>query len=190
MQRQDRVQAPAQRMEIKTIEQEKMTALTALANINVELTTAEGKLLNMKNTIEDYIRTREKMTEERVATILSESQGILNEAMRNYREIEQFYNSVVIFSGGLDKSFERLQKMADDFAEWRGKSEALIEKQEADIRIQKRDLEAQKKKVASDAESNKRRSEELSTWQTRLSSRETSLRNALEVIKAREQNGR
>jgi hypothetical protein len=180
------VQAPTYRMEQNTfqnIDKSKHDALGQLSRVSVALLEAEGSLEQIKKQTETYIRDREKMTTARIEALLKESSDILTKIRENYAGIERFHKSVTDLSEKLASGHDKLTGMTETFLQFVDKHEEYVKNIEEGFKQQKRDIIIQQVKVDSGTAENKRRSAELSNWQTRLMNKEASLENALKVIR-------
>lgn len=139
-------------MDIQVIETEKMEALTALANANVEVGKVRETIANLKKEEGDYIAEREKKTLERISEILAESATVLRETLANYGEIHQFAKDATELAGFLAEAYTEFGQLRDTFDEYTKTWEKTMKDQEKQLQDTKNILKVERVQVEKDRE--------------------------------------
>jgi hypothetical protein len=121
-------------MDIQVIETEKMQALQALANANVEVGKVRETIALLKKEEGDYIAKREKKTLERINVVLEESATVLRETLANYGEIHQFAKDATELALFLAEAYTEFGQLRDTFDEYTKVWEENMKKQEEKLK--------------------------------------------------------
>lgn len=130
-------------MEIEVINKEKMEALEALANANVEVGKVRQTIAQLKSEEGNYIAEREKKTLEQIQVILDESADVLKKAFENYGEIHQFAKDATQLALFLAEAYKEFGDLRDTF-------EKYVEAWEENMKKQQEKLDETKKLIQID----------------------------------------
>lgn len=165
-----------------------MNAIRRLSELGGAITDAETYLQKIKVTTEEFVVARERLVGESIANLLDSSKGMLGEIAKNHEKVNSFANGVDDLSKNLEMSFESLEHLASIFLAYMEKSEEYIAGKHVILNMRVRELNVQRLKIDSDVEANRQRTATLSKWQTRLHSKEDSIRGALKVLTNKQKN--
>lgn len=153
-------------MNIETLSQENMKAVSELAKINLEISAGKEKLSEMKKNIGKFLSERDQQDRVRFDELLKESETTVKEIEKNNAEVHSFYNELKSYSGFLDEfcitiksGFSQLNNEYLEFTELVERemsklSEIRKENEQTlkDIKLEKKDIEEKKKELQKQSE--------------------------------------
>jgi len=127
-------------MEIHEIDKQKMESLKALADVNMEINKAKEGLLKIEQQKDSYFAERAEELSKELATLLEDSQGILNETHSNYDKIREFCSQIQNFSESVYKLVDDLEEAQSLFTEREKEFRKTLKIEQDCISAIKRDL--------------------------------------------------
>lgn len=149
---------------MKKLEQEKFDNLKVLAELQVNISTGRATLYKLKEDTEKYLVVREKEVEDRIIKVLQKSHDSLDEASKNYKELELYNIELKSYSEELSNKSIQIIDLFDDFnirvkdsekqtKDWEKRSTEvldIIKNQREDIQKDRDALDKQKISIVND----------------------------------------
>lgn len=117
-------------MEIIEVEQKKMDALRALADINMRISSTRAELATLDLNKEEYFSKREKEIVDRIAKLVQESREALKEAGVNFDELHAFAKQIFAFSDQITEFHGKLLEINDLLGKKASQFEKYVANQE------------------------------------------------------------
>lgn len=170
-------------MDIHIIETEKMDALKALANANIEVGKVRETIALLKKEEGDFVIEREKKTLAHIDTILAESAAVLKEAFANYGEIHQFAKDATQLAVFLAEAYAEFGQLRDTFDEYTKAWEVDLKKQQSDLQETKNLIKIDRIQVEKDREAVREAEKRVATDRRKVRDERETLERAITRLK-------
>lgn len=165
------------------VDKEKMDSLKALADTNMQISTAKGTLVKLQEMETDYLVEREKKAVARVAKIFADSAELLEKATSNYAEVHDLCQTASSFADYLVKSYDSFSEVVRLFDEKSALWDESVKAQEAKFAEINRQIKTDRVLLENDKESLKKREGVLKQGERKLADDRASLERAINRLK-------
>lgn len=169
-------------MEEKTVTNEQMTALKALAETNIQVSQAKESLFSLQNTETAYIKEREERAIEKIREAVSQSQELLSEVSQNYGKVKELSDCTSELAISLVEIHEIFQKLLLDFTEKNDAWEKNLNIQLQEISDLRQDIRSDQIRIENDKKGVNRAKKLISDEKLVIESRQAQMKTALDVI--------
>lgn len=169
-------------MNIKTLDQQTMTALEILADANVKIGTAKGSLLALQAEETVYLDEREKKALIRIQAVLDDSEDIVKKIEGNYAEIKQFHTDVTTFVEFLVEIQEKVHTTITTFNKKADVWEEQTKREENRLSLLRRDVETQQKQLDIDKKERMAMMKKIKDEKQLIASRQQQIAEALKIL--------
>lgn len=166
------------------ISQQNMQAINELAKTNMLISEAKNSLFKLKENEKQYIEEREKIAVESVNEVLNNSKKLLDETLKNTKEMQEFHESVRQFAETLGHIQDRLEEDVKDFTKRTIEWEKSIKSQQDEIAESKKHLKIERNELENDKKTLKSKETSLKNLEKHLQSRQQSLEASYKVEKS------
>lgn len=119
---------------MQTLEQEKFEAVKELAEITTALSTGRADLSKLKEETGNYILLREKMTKEKIDSLLQESTELLEKISQNQNELVLFKNELKAYVLELKGFIKAVMSLSQDVITFSTEEDKRLEKKRGEIK--------------------------------------------------------
>lgn len=170
-------------MDTQNIDSQKMEALKALSNLNLQLSEARELLFKLEEEETTYLIAREKKAMERIQKVVDDSRSMLNEADQNYEQIKTLAVEIAQFIEGLSQIKGDFQKLIAEFEQRNEEWERQIGKQQDDIFETRKALKIQATALANERKNIEQARNKLADEQRKLEVDRGALKRAIDRLK-------
>ncbi len=139
-------------MDEHTLSKEKMDAMRALADTNMEIGVAKNTLIKLQEQETSYLEEREKKVMIRIQKILDDSKDLLAEAQSNYSQIRELHGTVSSFTEFLKEAYQAFLGLLKDFRERNDAWDNKVSEIETGFENLKRQINTDKVRIKNDTE--------------------------------------
>lgn len=166
------------------ISQQNMQAINEFAKTNMLISEAKNSLFKLQENEKQYIEEREKLAVEAVNDVLKNSKKLLDETLKNTKEMEEFHESVRQFAETLGNIQDRVEEDVNDFTKRTIEWEKSIKSQQDEIAESRKHLKIERNELDNDKKTLKSKETSLKNLEKHLQSRQQSLEASYKVEKS------
>lgn len=133
-----------------TFDKEKMDSIRALAETNMQVSSAKAELIKLQSIETTYLEEREKKAVERVTKVLNESKELVEETKNNYAEIQTLLNTASSLAGFITEVSGKLENLVKIFNENSETWDRQSKETEEQISIVRRDIKTDQIRIQND----------------------------------------
>lgn len=170
-------------MEIQEIEKQKMDALRALSETNLEVSKVKKVLEDLKSDESVYIKEREEKVLAKIQTLLDESKEITKETVGNYTAIQDLMKETRILSQFVVEAHGELTELIKTFEETTKDWDAEVKNMQNELAEVRKQLKVEAIQIKNDQDSIEKRKKEVKNEERKVKDQRETLERALNRLK-------
>lgn len=170
-------------MEIQEIEKQKMDALRALSETNLEVSKVKKVLEDLKSDENVYIKEREEKVLAKIQTLLDESKEITKETVGNYTAIQDLMKETRILSQFVVEAHGELTELIKTFEETTKDWDAEVKNMQNELAEVRKQLKVEAIQIKNDQDSIEKRKKEVKNEERKVKDQRETLERALNRLK-------
>lgn len=174
---------PTSYMEIHEIEKQKMDALSLLSTINMKASEARIALSQIQEEETLYLVEREKKAFARIQKVVEESSSILEQAYKNYEDVNEIVKVATEFTKVIQDAREQLGEMHTLFEERNTEYDKNIKKQEEKLLELKKILEIDRTELQNSKKTLEMEKEKIKQERKKIQDERGTLERAINRLK-------
>lgn len=171
-------------MEQHILDKKQMDTMKMLADTNLKISEARGKIFQLEKDEESYLQSREKKALERIQKLFDDSSDLLKSAQGNYDSIQALCKQVMEFCDFLIDAQQKFQSLVDIFMERNKLWEEKMRKMSLEFEETKKLIDSDKRNIEERSQRLDDREKEVNSKIIWIRDREDTLTRSIAALKS------